>query len=600
LSGTSKKERNISSALLIVNAVSFLYCFSLGAIIRMFFAIICLIIFVGKEERSRIACVVLATVITSFLSLFTGFTGMGKHDITTVLPLITLLVSGFMLAFILRSIDSFKVKVNAMGREAALLIFSVLVIFLSASFTLPNSYTFDSAGDTLRRSITLDAGSYQLVVTASEKLPDTDILVESQSYKQASTHTSSTLYQGKMKKRILFAVPDDADICFVNITAPEGTVIKKISVLNQYGQTVKSIKPSYLLLPAFMTNRLQGILVNENAAQRFVFFQDGLKIAAMSPIIGHGPGAFESKILEVQEYYYVTSSAHNHYIQTLDEVGIIGLLSFLCILLFSANALLKKFHTANNRILYASLSAMFIMIVVHAFIEGDFQYGIYNMAAFMVFGLISCCFGQKEELVQKKKIAPACIPRTAVQGAFILCLMILVIYIGQLAAMNHIKQAELEKGRTGFLDALAVGAVLDFTNAISYKTSYLVNYTPDLPESYYFKSQQYANNLEKSDSYGALFNLANYYLKVGQNEKAYGTLNHMQSLMRYDASAWNNTFDFYRAAIDNIRTTTGESEDLGLIKEYAMQAYNQFQSYLAVSPLDIKLSDENSDFLKSL
>lgn len=600
LSGNSKRERNISSGLLIINAVSFLYCFSLGAIIGMFLAIICFIIFAGKEERSRITYVVLATMITSFLSVFTGFTGMGNNNITVCLPLFTLIIFGFILAFIFRFIDSFTMKMNALGRKRLLLILLIFIITLSVALTLSDSYTFNSTSDTLRRSVTLKPGSYQLEMTAAKELSGIDILVESQSYKQASTHTASTLYHGKMNSRISFIVPYDAEICFINITAPEGTVVEKVSILNQYGQTIKSIKPNYLLLPTFMTNRLQGILVNENAAQRFVFFQDGLKIAAKSPVMGHGPGAFESKILEVQEYYYVTSSAHNHYIQTLDEVGIIGLLSFLCILVFSVIALLKRFHTDQNRILYASLSAMFTLIVVHAFIEGDFQYGIYNMAAFMVFALISCCFGQKEESVPKKKITPACIPRTAVQGAFLLCLMVLTIYLGQFASMNHIKQAELEKSRSGFLGALTVGAILDFTNAISYKTSYLVTYTPDLPESYYLKSQQYANNLEKSDSYGALFNLANYYLKVGQNEKAYGTLNHMQSLMRYDASAWNNTFNFYREAIDNIRTTTGESEDLRLIKEYAMQAYNQFQSYLAVSPLDIKLSDENSDFLKSL
>lgn len=604
LSADSRKEKNISSGLLIVNVVAFLYCFSLGSLTGMFFAVAGLIVFAGKEERARAVYVVLATVIASFLSVFTGFAGMGKSGAAGILPLASLLAFGFVLSFMLRYIDSFKVKADALGGKKILLILLVILLLLAAlltaALTIPDSYTFDAANGTLRRAAALDPGDYQLAVTFAGEAPDSVILIESQSYDQASTHTASILYEGKMEKNISFAAPVDSNICFLNITASEGAVVDKIAVLSRDGKLVKSVNPDYLLLPAFMANRLQGIFVNENAAQRFVFFRDGLKIAAMSPIVGHGPGAFESKILEVQDYYYVTRSAHNHYIQTLDEVGIIGLLAFLSILVCTAMALIKKARTAQNRALYGSLSAMFILIVVHAFIEITFLYGIYNMAAFMIFALISASYGQKEEVAVKRKKGAVPVPRPAVRAALCLCIILLAVNFGQLAAVKYVNQAGKEKTRAEFLDALTVGAVLDFSNAISYKTSYLANYTPELPESYYSKSQKYAEELEKYNSFSALGTLIDYYLKTGQNEKAYQALNQKQSLMRYDAAAWNNTFDFYRNGIESIRNAKSGEESLRLITEYAAAAYGQFQSYSAASPLEIRLSEENRAFAESL
>lgn len=604
LSGNSRKEKNIGSGLLIVNAVSFLYCFSLGALAGMFFAVVGLVVFAGKEERARVAYVVLVTVIASFLSVFAGFAGMGKSGGAGILPLASLLAFGFVLSFLLRYIDSFKAKADALGGKKILLILFVVLLLLAAvltaALTIPDSYTFDAASGTLRRAVTLDPGDYQLAVTFAGEAAGAVILIESQSYDQASTHTASILYEGKMEKNISFAVPVDSNICFLNITASEDAVVEEISVLSRDGKPVKSVNPDYLLLPTFMANRLQGIFINENAAQRFVFFRDGLKIAAMSPIIGHGPGAFESKILEVQDYYYVTRSAHNHYIQTLDEVGIIGLLTFLSILTCTATALIKKARAAQNRALYASLSAMFILIVLHAFIEVTFLYGIYNMAAFMIFALISSSYGQKEEIILKKKKGAVLIPRPAVRAALGLCIILLAVNLGQLAAVKYANQAGKEKSRAEFLDALTVGAALDFTNAISYKTSYLANYTPELPESYYLRSQKYAKDLEKYNSFSALSNLVDYYLKTGQNEKAYQALNHKQALMRYDASAWNNTFNFYRNGIESIRNAKGGEEDLRLITEYAAAAYEQLLSYSAASPLEITLSKENQAFAENL
>ena len=80
-------------------------------------------------------------------------------------------------------------------------------------------------------------------------------------------------------------------------------------------------------LPPVGANRIQGLWANENAIQRFVLFADGLQLFRSSPIYGLGMGAFENGVKSVQSFDYIAKYAHNHYIQTLAETGVIGLIS---------------------------------------------------------------------------------------------------------------------------------------------------------------------------------------------------------------------------------------------------------------------------------
>ena len=619
LSTVRRGEKRFGIALLIVNAVSFLYCFSLGAMMGMFFAVVIFISFAGKEERPRVVYVILATVIASFLSVFAGFSGMGKNGAVTLLPFLSLLVFGFVLAFLLRYIDSFTAKVSAWGKKRILILLIVLVVLAAgaatAAVTLPDSFTFEEGSGSLRRAVSLEPGDYQLGISMPQAGEGTGLLIESQNYGQASTHTFTELYKGTLESVVSFSVPSDAKMIFIQITAPKGSVVDGITVSDKAGNPVKAVKPDYLLLPSFMANRLQGLLVNQNAAQRFVFFEDGLKIAARSPVIGHGPGAFESKILEVQDYYYETKSPHNHYIQTLDEVGILGLAAFIAILVFSFAALIKRVRTAQNRALYSSLFAMLAMIVIHAAIELTFIYGVYNMVVYLILGLISSHYGQKEEEAStagaqvlkkggKKSQRPAAsfnvIPKAAQRSALAFCLIVLLIYLGQFVGSTMSKNVAAGTSTEKFMDTLETAAVLDFTNDISYKCSYLIAYTPGMPESYGITAEKYAKDVEKHRSFSSLAYLTDYYYKTAQLEKAFQTVNERQSLMRYDEKTWNATFDFYRQQLALAAKFDGGQAARQLIIKYASTAYKQLEAYLKTSPLDIKLSEENRQFVTTL
>ena len=74
-----------------------------------------------------------------------------------------------------------------------------------------------------------------------------------------------------------------------------------------------------------------GLSLGEYTALTFagvMSFEDGLKLWKLSPVIGWGIGGVEGQLTSVQSFYYESKYIHNHFIQILDEVGVVGLAKF--------------------------------------------------------------------------------------------------------------------------------------------------------------------------------------------------------------------------------------------------------------------------------
>ena len=74
--------------------------------------------------------------------------------------------------------------------------------------------------------------------------------------------------------------------------------------------------------------------------------------ASPCPVLGQGLGAFENGVRSVQSFEYDTKYAHNHYIQTLAETGLVGLALFLGLLGISARWIWRgRRHQPLDRVL---------------------------------------------------------------------------------------------------------------------------------------------------------------------------------------------------------------------------------------------------------
>ena len=127
------------------------------------------------------------------------------------------------------------------------------------------------------------------------------------------------------------------------------------------------------ILPEALAQRLSGISFGTNTVQeRFVFYKDAMNIAKRSILFGSGGGAWQDLYGASQSYYYSSTQAHSFVMQVLVEIGILGLLAWLCILvIFYAKAItlfVKK--QADRNILAAAVSGATVLIV-HSFIDFD-------------------------------------------------------------------------------------------------------------------------------------------------------------------------------------------------------------------------------------
>ena len=66
--------------------------------------------------------------------------------------------------------------------------------------------------------------------------------------------------------------------------------------------------------------------ISRSGMIRFAFWETGIKVALNEPIIGTGLGTFSlAYFIDYMEELYYSRFAHNHYIQTMTELGLIGL-----------------------------------------------------------------------------------------------------------------------------------------------------------------------------------------------------------------------------------------------------------------------------------
>lgn len=350
-------------------------------------------------------------------------------------------------------------------------------------------------------------------------------------------HTSTVLYTGDAGGAA-FTVPEDSLVVYFNFAAPEGAAFASASYSGDAGSG--SLPLDYKLLPGFIANRLQGLLANENAIQRLVFFEDGLKLVKRSPIIGLGMGVYENSIRNVQTFFYETKYAHNHYIQVLAEVGIVGLLLFVSVLASAAAAVFferKKGMEAHP--LTAALGAGLVFMAAHAATEVVFSAFPYLPIAIGTLFLISLCCGKAIPLPEVKQ-------KVKTIGLVVVC--VLICSFGGLLSANLAAAWMVDSATT--LVNLDRGARLDPFEWADYALSYVVNAPNDtsgedggMSSSVRETADYWAEKLRKVDSNTIPYHLARYYFLTDRQEDAFAMIEKYTNYTSSDPACWQESFE---------------------------------------------------------
>ena len=488
-----EKGRIAAAVVVGVEALAFFLSFSMGAMAA--FAVTCLVyvLCAGKGERLPLFLLMLECVAVTVLCAFAATPFLGTKSIVPVLLAFVCggaiwVIDRFALRKMSAALENHGKVVGIVGGALA----AVMVVYVLLAFNMTGGTTLNGA-DKLSRAVYPDAGEYTVAVDGI----DAEVLVYSQSRAQLMMHTNTVLYEGQLSGA-KFTVPEDSEVVWFVMTG-DG----ELNAVTLSDGT--EVPLGYKLLPAFAANRLQGLKANQNFIQRLVFFEDGIKLWKRSPIIGWGIGGVEGQLTSVQSFYYETLYIHNHLIQILDEVGIIGLASFL-FLLFSAVWLLWKHREEERDPIFAMLAACLTMMVAHSMTEVVWSAPMYLPVVFVVFAVMVVRY--HEGSAEKSGIAGW----AAAAGVFAIVVVFTALQVGTLMAQGMFQAVEEKDiSSEAFVAKLETMDALDSYNDDVYQVNIMGNALhADIPNNM-MVAKKYPDKLLATEEFDNCYRVATYY-----------------------------------------------------------------------------------------
>ncbi len=543
LSSDQRGERTAHIIMLYINSLAFVLAFSMGATIAVIVAFIIFLVFERKEWRPAALVLMIAvlavTLVAAVIISKTSFQEWSGFD---PVPMLCMVLGAAALVFLDRLVLQKIADLPLFSGKAVSFtvagILCLLVVYAVAAWNITGPFTLE-AGSTLRRAAYPEAGVYELHTESDRPL---SVLIESQNQQETMMHTSTVLYSGDAQGAV-FEVPEGALAVYYSFSSQEQTDLQNATYAGSRGGG--KIPLDYLLLPGFISNRLQGLLANENAIQRFVFFSDGMKLFCRNPVFGLGIGGFESAVKSVQSFYYETKYVHNQYIQALLETGIIGLICFVGALIVSGAYLWRSLKRRNRSLLLPALAAALVFIAVHGAVEVVFSSFSYLPFAYAIPALIG--LDCEDDPLPSVPVRTASLISTCVISAAFAAMV-----VGNISANRLV-------ANTLTFQSLEQAAKLDRFEWADYLLTYVDQSTGDAADDVVRENaEKYAARLAETASNSAPIILAVYYFRTGDDPQAFAMLEKYVGYVASDERAWNAAFHLLAQCDDG--STSYEAE----------------------------------------
>ena len=582
LTAETRKQKILCTILLMVNAVSYLLAFSMGSLGVFVVACLLMLALAPKERRIGFFLLLVQTAVVALAAGAVSVAGFGDTATGSPLPLI-MLIAGCAAACALEVFVREKVA-NALAGKGKLLIgiiagiLVLIAVYLVAALNLTGPYTFSAESD-FRRTADLSAGEYTLTMEATAPV---NVRVAYKNTNNLIQNNETDLASGTSDEQVTFTVPEDSELVFFYFSCSEPGVT--INSATYSGAQEGSLKMGYTILPSFIADRIQDLSANGNVVQRGVYRQDAIKLWQTSPIIGRGLGGFENGVVSVQDYYYETKYAHNHYVEMLCDLGVLGLAAFLALLGTAIWALVKT--RKQKPLVVMLLAACVLQMFGQAVSDVIWSVGGCMPMFFAVLALVTLYCGDclRLKLPQKSKGGVVRWPLAAVSAVFIVLL-----------SLNLIAQSIFYSDSLT-LEDLKNCASIDPFEANDYKLSYLLSGGNEEGVA-----DQYARDLAAEESNSITIPLAQYYAGTGQMTSALDTLDHGSDYMRADEQVWQQMFDVYESMIDPVGSFTATQllEDDSYVQRM-VAGYEKLQRVNAEQLDEVELTNENRAFLNKL
>ena len=565
-----QKERWLILAILYLNTLAFLLTVSLGAYFFMLLSGVVFLFMSPKEHRKQrvVLLIELLVLVGIPFVLIIKKSLIPGHGIQ-FLPLAGAVVGAVVFCLVDYHINKrIDFQKKSTGKPyAAMIAVLIIVVYAVTSLLYTTGITID-AGTSVERAVHPETGTYSLELQTDGN--PVEVLVYCQNLLDAAMmNTGRILYQGNAYDAV-FSVPEDAETVFFVFSAENAARISSAS----FGKYRISL--AYPLLPEIITSRLNSHTTYNSMALRLVYFQDSMKLFRRSPVIGLGLGAFENGFRSVQSFFYETKYVHNHYLQTMLETGIVGLLLFLFLLISSAVAVWKS---RKEQPFAPMLAALWVFMAGQAIHDVVFSSYAYLPLAYGSFVMIDLCCG---EAITKPKLGKT-FKTVLIAGISLLS----VVYCGFVAS-NLLANRNYKKDPS--FQTLTKCVEMDCFEWADYALQYVYSATDvDVPTSVRKQADEYAERLAQVNSNTVPIYLAEYYFTSDRTEQGLAMLEKYVDYVPSDQDAWREVFDMLRTY----------EQDTEAFRDGVLRLAEKMETWNANNFGKVYLTDEQTAFVEA-
>ena len=585
--GEHRLERLLASVLTGMNGMSFFLAMSRGAILCFGLALLVYLAAVGKAARTRLFFLAVLNV---------GVTVGLSVPAASAVSQGSALADGLTLAcgpavWVLYEFPGLWAAKRLEGRGRALaLVAAALVLaagaYGAAAFRLTGPYTFGEGG-LLYRTLEVLPGEYSLSAQYTGELK---VRV---SFTPEGGETER-LYGDGPAEECAFTVPEAGQLGFF-FWGESGETLES-AVLSDGTE----IPLAYPLLPDFLVSRLQSSLLEGSSfTQRAQYLRDGWKLFLWKPLTGLGLGCTEGWLTAVQPYYYESLFLHNHILQVMCEMGLLGLAAFLALLLGSLWLLprrLRETWNGGGDPLAAVLLSCWVMMNGHSLMEINFSIRAYQCVAYLLLLLPVLLYARPAEAPESGKAW-----EKAAKWGGTAVLVCLLGYLGVFAAgveSHRAVERESRSFETGnvhaFLEKTRAWIRRDPFDKEQNQLNFVGNAVLAGDARYEEDMVRYAEALRSSGTYSACTGLARYYyLPRGELAEVFACMREGIAQEASSKDAWNQQIDFCR---DTLLPAAG-AEDADAYLSGVLSLKDYLEEYSQGRMEEIRLTEENAAFL---
>lgn len=585
LSKADTAVKKLCAALLCgVSAVPFFLSLSRGAVCFFTLALAVWLAAAGKGERLGLFFLFLSGAVSTLLcsALILRF-----DDQTGVVTLLLTLLCGLLLfaldRFFVRRLTEVTARHAKLAGGAVAVAALLCVGYALAAVILTGPMRFQEQ-TRLIREVSLEPGAYT-VTMEGDGLARADAFV----VEERVTGEWVFLARGTGADALTFTVPEDlSGHLLIGVEGREGVVLDRLSLSDGTELPLR-----HFLLPQAVEMRIFNA-TTKNMEQRLQFYQDAWTLFTQRPLLGHGLGSTEGLSRSVQPFYYESKYVHNHILQVMSDMGLLGLIGFAALLLGSGALLLTAVRKERDA-LAAMLLAVWVLMNGHSLMEISFSVRGFLCFAYALLLLPVLLYAKpllREENAKERKasrlagcalLVGFCVYEAVFGG---LLLSHRAVVREQAAYQPYSEVSYMNKLR----DFIRRDVFVQEANKLNY-----VAYTNIWGlEEFRSQSEKYVSELRFGGTYSACSGLARYeYLPRGQWEELFAASREGLRQVASSPDGWNLQVEFYRT---DVLSAMGEENVETFLQGVtaladALEAYNEGRMEPVV------LTETNQSFL---